>query len=115
MYFFQFVKLSMAVSIFIQKPVLYMIFGLNVCCFEQLSLFFPFFSVSETPMGSIAENLLKAQEIALSDSRVPEQLKNYLQKALVVALGLDPYLVAMATSKRYESPFITLCFSSLIV
>ncbi|XP_072203668.1 uncharacterized protein [Excalfactoria chinensis] len=58
----------------------------------------------ETPMGSIAENLLKAQEIALNDSRVPEQLKNYVQKALVVALGLDPYLVAMATSKRKVSP-----------
>lgn len=63
-------------------------------------------------MGSIAENLLKAQEIALNDPHVPEQLKNYLQKALLVALGLDPYLVAMATSKRYGSPFITLCFSS---
>ncbi|XP_019475763.2 uncharacterized protein LOC100539521 [Meleagris gallopavo] len=60
--------------------------------------------ISETPMGSIAENLLKAQEIALNDSRVPEQLKNYLQKALVVALGLDPYLVTMATSKRKVSP-----------
>ncbi|XP_065605632.1 uncharacterized protein LOC136057059 [Cyrtonyx montezumae] len=59
---------------------------------------------AETPMGSIAENLLKAQEIAFNDSRVPEQLKNYLQKALVVALGLDPYLDAMATSKRKVSP-----------
>ncbi|XP_042679710.1 uncharacterized protein LOC122162967 [Centrocercus urophasianus] len=56
--------------------------------------------IRETPMGSIAENLLKAQEIALNDPRAPEQLKNYLQKALLVALGLDPYLVAMATSKR---------------
>ncbi|OXB81536.1 UNVERIFIED_CONTAM: hypothetical protein H355_008384, partial [Colinus virginianus] len=54
---------------------------------------------AETPMGYIAENLLKAQEIAFNDSRVPEQLKNYLQKALVVALGLEPYLDAMATSK----------------
>uniref|UniRef100_A0A8C6JZU5 D-arabinitol 2-dehydrogenase [ribulose-forming] n=2 Tax=Melopsittacus undulatus TaxID=13146 RepID=A0A8C6JZU5_MELUD len=58
----------------------------------------------ETPTGLIAENLLKAKEIALSDSRVPEQLKNYLQKALDVALGLDPYLDAMATSKRKTSP-----------
>nr|XP_009914698.1 PREDICTED: uncharacterized protein LOC104316123 [Haliaeetus albicilla] len=58
----------------------------------------------ETPAGLIAENLLKAKEIALNDSRVPEQLKNYLQKALDVALGLDPYLDAMATSKRKSSP-----------
>ncbi|XP_030358083.1 uncharacterized protein LOC115614836 [Strigops habroptila] len=58
----------------------------------------------ETPTGLIAENLLKAKEIALNDSRVPEQLKNYLQKALNVALGLDPYLDAMATSKRKTSP-----------
>ncbi|KAK4814973.1 hypothetical protein QYF61_007878 [Mycteria americana] len=58
----------------------------------------------ETPAGLIAENLLKAKEIALNDSRVPEQLKNYLQKALDVALGLDPYLDAMATSKRKTSP-----------
>ncbi|XP_009981239.1 PREDICTED: uncharacterized protein LOC104376371 [Tauraco erythrolophus] len=58
----------------------------------------------ETPVGLIAENLLKAKEIALNDSRVPEQLKNYLQKALDVALGLDPYLDAMATSKRKTSP-----------
>ncbi|KFR12392.1 hypothetical protein N306_07196, partial [Opisthocomus hoazin] len=66
------------------------------------------FSISETPAGLIAENLLKAKEIALNDSRVPEQLKNYLQKALDVALGLDPYLDAMATSERYESSFVTL-------
>ncbi|XP_049683016.1 uncharacterized protein LOC126049929 [Accipiter gentilis] len=58
----------------------------------------------ETPAGLIAENLLKAKEIALNDSRVPEQLKNYLQKALDVALGLDPYLDAVATSKRKTSP-----------
>ncbi|XP_017690626.1 PREDICTED: uncharacterized protein LOC108507288 [Lepidothrix coronata] len=58
----------------------------------------------ETPAGHIAENLLKAKEIALNDSRVPEQLRNYLQKALDVALGLDPYLDAMATSKRKTSP-----------
>ncbi|XP_075288561.1 uncharacterized protein LOC104331382 [Opisthocomus hoazin] len=58
----------------------------------------------ETPAGLIAENLLKAKEIALNDSRVPEQLKNYLQKALDVALGLDPYLDAMATSERNISP-----------
>ncbi|XP_010018299.1 PREDICTED: uncharacterized protein LOC104409958 [Nestor notabilis] len=58
----------------------------------------------ESPTGIIAENLLKAKEIALNDSRVPEQLKNYLQKALDVALGLDPYLEAMATSKRKTSP-----------
>ncbi|KAJ7397965.1 hypothetical protein BTVI_130574 [Pitangus sulphuratus] len=60
--------------------------------------------VGETPAGHIAENLLKAKEIALNDSRVPEQLRNYLQKALDVALGLDPYLDAMATSKRKTSP-----------
>ncbi|XP_009950474.1 PREDICTED: uncharacterized protein LOC104347206 [Leptosomus discolor] len=59
---------------------------------------------AESPAGLIAENLLKAKEIALNDSRVPEQLKNYLQKALDVALGLDPYLDAMATSKRKTSP-----------
>ncbi|RMB99009.1 hypothetical protein DUI87_24555 [Hirundo rustica rustica] len=59
---------------------------------------------SETLAGHIAENLLKAKEIALDDSRVPEQLRNYLQKALDVALGLDPYLAAMATSKRKTSP-----------
>ncbi|XP_050760819.1 uncharacterized protein LOC127021668 [Gymnogyps californianus] len=59
---------------------------------------------AETLAGLIAENLLKAKEIALTDSRVPEQLKNYLQKALDVALGLDPYLDAMATSKRKTSP-----------
>ncbi|XP_030314398.1 uncharacterized protein LOC103533758 [Calypte anna] len=59
---------------------------------------------TETPAGLIAENLLKAKEIALNDSRVPEQLKKYLQKALDVALGLDPYLDAMATSKRKPSP-----------
>ncbi|XP_050169234.1 uncharacterized protein LOC126638945 [Myiozetetes cayanensis] len=59
---------------------------------------------AETPAGHIAENLLKAKEIALNDSRVPEQLRNYLQKALDVALGLDPYLDAMATSKRKTSP-----------
>ena len=73
------------------------------------------FSISETPAGLIAENLLKAKEIALNDSRVPEQLKNYLQKALDVALGLDPYLDAMATSERYESSFVTLCFIPVIV
>nr|XP_032628758.1 uncharacterized protein LOC116820413 [Chelonoidis abingdonii] len=56
-------------------------------------------SLSETPMGLIAENLRKAREIAHSDSRVPEQLKHYLQKALEVAVGLDPYLDAMATAK----------------
>ncbi|XP_069626016.1 uncharacterized protein [Haliaeetus albicilla] len=61
-------------------------------------------AIRETPAGLIAENLLKAKEIALNDSRVPEQLKNYLQKALDVALGLDPYLDAMATSKRKSSP-----------
>ncbi|XP_069722234.1 uncharacterized protein [Phaenicophaeus curvirostris] len=60
--------------------------------------------MDETPAGLIAENLLKAKEIALKDSRVPEQLKNYLQKALDVALGLEPYLDAMATSKRKSSP-----------
>lgn len=64
-------------------------------------MFFFLSSISETPTGLIAENLLKAKEIALSDARVPEQLKNYLQKALDVALGLDPYLDAMAASKRY--------------
>nr|XP_009487220.1 PREDICTED: uncharacterized protein LOC104035598 [Pelecanus crispus] len=58
----------------------------------------------ETPAGLIAENLLKAKEIALNDSCVPEKLKNYLQKALDVALGLDPYLDAMATLKRKTSP-----------
>ncbi|KFW04912.1 O-methyltransferase MdmC, partial [Fulmarus glacialis] len=68
---------------------------------------FLLFSISETPAGLIAENLLKAKEIALNDSRVPEQLKNYLQKALDVALGLDPYLEAMATSKRYRYSFVT--------
>ncbi|KFQ33430.1 hypothetical protein N331_12353, partial [Merops nubicus] len=67
-------------------------------------------SISESPAGLIAENLLKAKEIALNDSRVPEQLKNYLQKALDVALGLDPYLDAMAASKRYRYSFITLGF-----
>ncbi|NXK35397.1 MTDH dehydrogenase, partial [Piprites chloris] len=71
---------------------------------------FLLFSISETPAGHIAENLLKAKEIALNDSRVPEQLRNYLQKALDVALGLDPYLDAMATSKRYRLSFVTLCF-----
>ncbi|TFK11549.1 putative G-protein coupled receptor 149 [Platysternon megacephalum] len=55
---------------------------------------------TETPMGLIAENLRKAREIAHSDSRVPEQLKHYLQKALEVAVGLDPYLDAMATAKK---------------
>ncbi|XP_010187433.1 PREDICTED: uncharacterized protein LOC104544299 [Mesitornis unicolor] len=60
-------------------------------------------TLSESPAGLIAENLLKAKEIALNDSRVPEQLRNYLQKALDVALGLDPYLEAMATSKRKTS------------
>uniref|UniRef100_A0A8C3Y2I6 D-arabinitol 2-dehydrogenase [ribulose-forming] n=2 Tax=Catharus ustulatus TaxID=91951 RepID=A0A8C3Y2I6_CATUS len=59
---------------------------------------------SGTLAGHIAENLLKAKEIALNDSRVPEQLGNYLQKALDVALGLDPYLDAMAASKRKTSP-----------
>ncbi|OXB68109.1 hypothetical protein ASZ78_014570 [Callipepla squamata] len=63
---------------------------------------------AETPMGYIAENLLKAQEIAFNDSRVPEQLKNYLQKALVVALGLEPYLDAMATSKSTQQTLINL-------
>ncbi|XP_066414454.1 uncharacterized protein [Molothrus aeneus] len=58
----------------------------------------------ETPSGLIAENLLKAKEIALNDPHVPEQLRNYLQKALDVALGLDPYLAAMAASKRKTSP-----------
>ncbi|XP_009881919.1 PREDICTED: uncharacterized protein LOC104285190 [Charadrius vociferus] len=58
----------------------------------------------ESPAGLIAENLLKAKEIALNDSRVPEQLKNYLQKALDIALGLDPYMDAMAASKRNTSP-----------
>ncbi|NXX36758.1 SDR dehydrogenase, partial [Nicator chloris] len=67
-------------------------------------------SISETLAGHIAENLLKAQEIALNDSRVPEQLRNHLQKALDVALGLDPYLDAMAASKRYRLSFVTLCF-----
>ncbi|KFV14751.1 hypothetical protein N340_02320, partial [Tauraco erythrolophus] len=76
---------------------------------------FLLFSISETPVGLIAENLLKAKEIALNDSRVPEQLKNYLQKALDVALGLDPYLDAMATSKRYGYSFVTLCFFPVIV
>ncbi|NXW26423.1 FABG5 reductase, partial [Phaetusa simplex] len=74
-----------------------------------------FFSISESPAGLIAENLLKAKEIALNDSRVPEQLKNYLQKALDVALGLDPYLDAMVTSKRYGCSFVTLCFFPVIV
>ncbi|XP_074007765.1 uncharacterized protein [Numenius arquata] len=60
--------------------------------------------MDDSPAGLIAENLLKAKEIALNDSRVPEQLKNYLQKALDIALGLDPYLDAMATSKRKTSP-----------
>ncbi|NWY75545.1 SDR dehydrogenase, partial [Erithacus rubecula] len=67
-------------------------------------------SISETLAGHIAENLLKAKQIALNDSRVPEQLRNYLQKALDVALGLDPYLDAMATSQRYRFSFATLCF-----
>ncbi|NXS83977.1 SOU2 reductase, partial [Erpornis zantholeuca] len=67
-------------------------------------------SISESLAGHIAENLLKAKEIALNDSRVPEQLRNYLQKALDVALGLDPYLNAMATSKRYRFSFLALCF-----
>ncbi|NWI87000.1 MTDH dehydrogenase, partial [Pitta sordida] len=66
--------------------------------------------ISETTVGHIAENLLKAKEIALNDSHVPEQLKNYLQKALDVALGLDPYLGAMAVSKRYGLSFVTLYF-----
>ncbi|XP_010214171.1 PREDICTED: uncharacterized protein LOC104568936 [Tinamus guttatus] len=61
-------------------------------------------SCIETPAGLIAENLLKAKEIALDNSCVPERLKNYLQKALDVALGLDPYLDAMATPKRITSP-----------
>ncbi|XP_054137169.1 uncharacterized protein LOC128939939 [Melozone crissalis] len=61
-------------------------------------------SPSETPAGHIAENLLKAKEIALNNPHVPEQLRNYLQKALDVALGLDPYLDAMAASKRKTSP-----------
>ncbi|KFO93587.1 hypothetical protein N320_12505, partial [Buceros rhinoceros silvestris] len=76
---------------------------------------FLLFSISETPAGLIAENLLKAKEIALNDSRVPEQLKNYLQKALDVALGLDPYLQAMATSKRCGWSFVTLCVFLLTV
>ncbi|NXC66099.1 FABG5 reductase, partial [Anhinga anhinga] len=76
---------------------------------------FLLFSLSETPAGLIAENLLKAKEIALNDSRVPEQLKNYLQKALDVALGLDPYLDAMSASKRYGCSCVTLCFSPVIV
>uniref|UniRef100_A0A8B9CJA5 D-arabinitol 2-dehydrogenase [ribulose-forming] n=1 Tax=Anser brachyrhynchus TaxID=132585 RepID=A0A8B9CJA5_9AVES len=59
---------------------------------------------AETPAGLIAENLLKAQEIALNDSRVPTQLRNYLQKALDVAVGLDTYPDAMAASKRKMSP-----------
>ncbi|NXE32412.1 FABG5 reductase, partial [Ptilorrhoa leucosticta] len=68
-------------------------------------------SISETPAGHIAENLLKAKEIALNDSHVPEQLRNYLQKALDVALGLDPYLDAMAASKRYRFSFVlSSCF-----
>ncbi|XP_030426354.1 uncharacterized protein LOC115655250 [Gopherus evgoodei] len=54
---------------------------------------------AETLMGLIAGNLRKAREIAHSDSHVPEQLKHYLQKALEVAVGLDPYLDAMATAK----------------
>ncbi|XP_074770701.1 uncharacterized protein LOC141964333 [Athene noctua] len=70
------------------------------CWAVTKSLFFLLFSISETPAGLIAENLLKAKEIALDDSRVPEQLKHYLQKALDVALGLDPYLDAMASSNR---------------
>ncbi|NXS44532.1 CAMT methyltransferase, partial [Balaeniceps rex] len=74
-----------------------------------------YFSISETPAGLIAENLLKAKEIALNDSCVPEQLKNYLQKALDVALGLDPYLDAMATSKRYRYSFVTSCFFPVII
>lgn len=73
------------------------------------------FSLSESPAGLIAENLLKAKEIALNDSRVPEQLKNYLQKALDIALGLDPYLDAMAAPKRYGYSFITFCFFPVIV
>ncbi|NXN07254.1 CAMT methyltransferase, partial [Indicator maculatus] len=73
-----------------------------------------YFSISETPLGLIAENLLKAKEIALNDSRVPEQLRNYLQKALDVALGLDPYLDAMATPKRYGQYFVTLCVFSVL-
>lgn len=74
------------------------------------SLFLLLISISETLAGHIAENLLKAKEIALNDSGVPEQLTNYLQKALDVALGLDPYLDAMAPSKRYRFSFVTLCF-----
>lgn len=62
-----------------------------------------FFPISETPAGLIAENLLKAQEIARNDSRVPAQLRNYLQKALDVAVGLDAYPDAMAASKRCGS------------
>ncbi|XP_067396475.1 uncharacterized protein [Emydura macquarii macquarii] len=61
------------------------------------------FFLSETSMGLIAENLRKAREIALGDSRVPEELKHYLQEALDVAVGLDPYLDAMATSKQTTS------------
>ncbi|NXI83182.1 SDR dehydrogenase, partial [Rhipidura dahli] len=67
-------------------------------------------SISETLAGHIAENLLKAKEIAFNDSRVPEQLRNYLQKALDVALGLDPYLDAMAASKGYRFSFVASCF-----
>ncbi|CAM4585838.1 unnamed protein product [Caretta caretta] len=58
---------------------------------------------NETPMGLIAENLRKAREIAHGDSRVPEQLKHYLQKALDIAVGLDPYLDAMSTAKKIAS------------
>ncbi|XP_043374573.1 uncharacterized protein LOC119858417 [Dermochelys coriacea] len=61
------------------------------------------FSFSETPMGLIAENLRKAREIAHGDSCVPEQLKHYLQKALDIAVGLDPYLDAMSTAKKTAS------------
>ncbi|XP_075794700.1 uncharacterized protein LOC102457357 [Pelodiscus sinensis] len=54
-------------------------------------------------MGLVAENLRKAREIALSNPHVPEQLKHYLQKALAVAVGLDPYLDTMVTGKKTAS------------
>ncbi|XP_057888194.1 uncharacterized protein LOC131088286 [Melospiza georgiana] len=73
--------------------------GSHVWCYNRA-----YKTAEETLAGHIAENLLKAKEIALNNPHVPEQLRNYLQKALDVALGLDPYLDAMAVSKRKTSP-----------
>lgn len=48
--------------------------------------------VSDTPLEFVAEYLTKAKEIAEADPNVPEELTNYLQKALSIASGLDSYL-----------------------